>query len=322
VKAAYDAKNAYLRFQWQTDGKRAGSWYPYYRFDGKEWKIYGYPRLDKVVQEGKEPGLYEDRLSLMIDDGKVPGFDKQGCWISCHDGQRDMPGAAGKDASQAAIKKNDVRKYLPLSRSDPMDWRTVKPADALAALKKGGGFLDLVQWRAHRSNPIGSADDGFVLEYRNFDAGKNIFASNLDDQKIPRFMFDAKVSGAKAAKAEDIGKKDHFLIKGRNAVAFDPNAGWKVGDLLPRYVLQPGDASGSAADNKATGKWENGVWTVVIVRPLGLGNDDDKAFRDGGAYSVGFAVHDDNVTTRGHQVSFPKKLGFGVDADIKAVKLP
>lgn len=322
VKAAYDAKNAYLRFQWQTDGKRAGSWYPYYRFDGKEWKVYGYPRLDKVVQEGRQPGLYEDRLSLMIDDGKVPGFDKQGCWLSCHDGQRDMAGEAPKDQAQAAMKKNDIRKYLPLSRTDPMDWRTVKPADALAALKAAGGFLDLVQWRAHRSNPVGAADDGFVLEYRNFDAGKNVFASNLDDQKVPKFMFDAKVFGAKAAKAEDIGKKDHFLIKGKNAVAFDPKAEWKAGDLLPRYVLQPEDTTGSAADNKGSGKWENGVWTVVIVRPLGLQNNDDKAFRDGGVYSVGFAVHDDNVTTRGHQISFPKKLGFGVDADIKAVKLP
>lgn len=322
VKAAYDAKNAYLRFQWQTDGKRPGSWYPYYRFDGKEWKVYGYPRLDKVVQEGKQPALYEDRLSLMIDDGKVPGFDKQGCWLTCHDGQRDMPGEASKDQAQAAMKKNDIRKYLPLSRTDPMDWRTVKPADALAALKAGGGFLDLIQWRAHRSNPVGAVDDGFVLEYRNFDAGKNVFASNLDDKKVPKFMFDARVFGAKAAKAEDIGRKDHFLIKGKNAVAFDPNAGWKAGDLLPRYVLQPEDTTGSAADNTGSGRWENGAWTVVIVRPLGLQNGDDKAFRDGGVYSVGFAVHDDNVTTRGHQISFPKKLGFGVDADIKAVKLP
>lgn len=34
--------------------------------------------------------IYEDRMSIMIDDGKVPGFDKQGCWPTCHDGQRDM----------------------------------------------------------------------------------------------------------------------------------------------------------------------------------------------------------------------------------------
>jgi hypothetical protein len=31
----------------------------YLRFDGKEWKVYGFPKLDKVVQEGKQPGIYE-----------------------------------------------------------------------------------------------------------------------------------------------------------------------------------------------------------------------------------------------------------------------
>jgi hypothetical protein len=37
---------------------------------------------------------------------------------------------------------------------------------------------------------------------------------------------------------------------------------------------------------------------------------------------VGFAVHDDNITTRGHHVSFVKTLGLGAKADIVAVKLP
>jgi hypothetical protein len=183
--------------------------------------------------------------------------------------------------------------------------------------------VDLIQWRAHRTNPVGMADDGYVLEWRNFDAGKNAFASNLDkDTKQPKFMFDAKKFGAKAVTAKQVGKKQNFLIKGTNAVPFDPKAGWKKGDLLPRYVLSAGDASGSAADNKATGQWQNGMWTVVLTRPLGLTNDDDKTLKPGGVYNVGFAVHDDNITTRGHQVSFVKTLGLGVKADIEAVKLP
>jgi hypothetical protein len=60
----------------------------------------------------------------------------------------------------------------------------------------------------------------------------------------------------------------------------------------------------------------------VLVRPLRLTNDDDKALKEGGVYNVGFAVHDDNITTRGHYVSFVKTLGLGANADIKAVKLP
>ncbi|HEX9627752.1 MAG TPA: ethylbenzene dehydrogenase-related protein [Acidiferrobacterales bacterium] len=326
VQAAYDAGNAYFRYQWKTNGK-AGVEYPYYRFDGKEWKVYGGPRLDKAVQEGKQPPIYEDRLSMMLDDGKVPMFANQGCWLTCHDGERDLKAATKEEvaanAAMQAYKKEDVRKYLPASRTDPSDWKTGKPVDEIAKIKAAGGFVDLIQWRAHRTNPVGMADDGYVLEWRNFDAGKNAFASNLDkDTKQPKFMFDAKKFGAKAVTAKQVGKKQNFLIKGTNAVPFDPKAGWKKGDLLPRYVLSAGDASGSAADNKATGQWQNGMWTVVLTRPLGLTNDDDKTLKPGGVYNVGFAVHDDNITTRGHQVSFVKTLGLGVKADIEAVKLP
>ncbi len=323
VQAAYDAKNAYFRMQWPTTAKTAGIEYPYYRFDGKEWKVYGYPKLDQVVQEGKQPGIYEDRMSLMIDDGKVPGFAKQGCWLTCHDGERDMPGVASKEEAQKAIKKNDIRKYLPAARSNPSDWRTGKSPEEIAKIKAAGGFADLIQWRAARSNPVGGVDDGYVLEFRNFDSGKNHFASNMDDKtKQPRFMFDAARFGARAVSVDQIHKKDNFLVKGINGIAFDANAGWKEGDLLPRYYLQPADAAGSAADNKGTGTWKDGVWTVVIVRPLGLANDDDKSLADGGVYNVGFAAHDDNITTRGHHVSFVKTLGFGAKADIQAVKLP
>ena len=320
VQAAYDEQNAYLRFQWKTQAKQPGIEYPYYRFDGKEWKVYGFPRLDKVVQEGKQPPIYEDRLTLMLDDGKVPGFDKQGCWLTCHTGERDMPDEASKDDAQKAMKKNDVRKYLPASRSNPSDWATIKSADELAKLKADGVFVDLMQWRAHRSNPVGGADDGYVLEYRSFDKGKNHFASNLDsEKKVPKFMYDAKKFKSKATTAKDVRKRDPFLIKDVNAVPFDPQAGWKEGDMVPRYYLQP--AEDSAADNKGKGTWKNGTWTVVITRPLGLANPDDKALKDGGVYSVGFAVHDDNITTRGHQVSFVKTLGLGAKADIQAVKL-
>jgi hypothetical protein len=328
VQAAYDAKNAYLRLGWKTQGAAPGIEYPYLRFDGKEWKGYGGPRLDRAVQEGKQPAIYEDRMSVMLDDGKVSGFSRQGCWLTCHEGERDMPKAASREEAQAnalltAIKRNDVRKFLPATRTDPMDWKSGKPVEEIAKLKAAGGFADLIQWRAHRSNPVGMADDGYVLEWRNFDAGKNMFSSNADSKtKLPRYMWDAKKTGGKSITAAQLFKGDHFLIRDQNVVAFDPNAGWKEGDLLPSYVLSREDAAGSAADNNAIAAWKDGTWTVVLIRPLGLGNDDDKSLKDGGVYNVAFAVHDDNITTRGHFVSFVTTLGLGKDADIKAVKLP
>ncbi|GIK24577.1 MAG: hypothetical protein BroJett006_08230 [Betaproteobacteria bacterium] len=328
VQAAYDDKNAYLRFQWKTESKeRPGIDYPGRRFDGKEWVAYGAPRLNAAAVSGKTPPVYEDRMSVMLDDGKVPGFANQGCWLTCHEGERDLnPATKDEVAANAlmkALKKGDVRKYLPATRTNPSDWKSGKSLEEIARIKASGGFLDLMQWRAHRSNPVGGADDGFVLEYRNFDAGKNHFAANWDAaKKQPKFMYDPAKFGAKALVAGDYGKKEQFLIKGENAVPFDPNAGWKEGDILPQYVLSAEDAAGSAKDNKGFGTWRDGMWTVVMVRPLALANPDDKALKPGGVYNVGFAVHDNNVTSRGHHVSYVKTLGIGAKADIVAVKLP
>ncbi len=328
VQAAYDDKNAYVRVQWKTQNPFPGTEHQYLRFDGKEWKVYGYPKLDKVVQEGKQPGIYEDRFSIMIDDGKVKGFAQQGCWLTCHDGQRDSRNQFTKEEVAAnpllnAIKKTDVRKYLPDTRVDPSDWKSGKSVEEIAKLKADGKFVDLIQWRAHRSYPVGMADDGYVLEWRLSDAGKDMFGSNADPKThAPRFMWDEKKTGYKSITADQLRKGDHFLIREKNAVPFDPNANWKEGDMIPDYVVSREDAKGSAADNNAIADWKDGVWTVVLVRPLGLTNPDDKTLKVGGVYNVGFAVHDDNITTRGHFVSFVKTLGIGAKADIQAVKLP
>jgi hypothetical protein len=328
VQAAFDDKNAYLRFQWKTANPYPGTEHQYLRFDGKDWKVYGIPKLDKVVQEGKQPAIYEDRMTIMLDDGKVPGFAPQGCWLSCHDGSRDMPKQFTKEeveanALLAAIKKSDVRKYLPASRNDPLDWKTGKTVEELAKIKAAGGIVDLIQWRAHRSNAVDMADDGYMLEWRLGDAGKDMFGGNADPKTHePKFMWDEKKVGYKSITADQLRKGDHFLIRERNAVPFDPKAGWKAGDLIPDYVVSREDAKGSAADNNAIAGWKDGYWTVLMIRPLGLTNDDDKSLKGGGVYNVGFAVHDDNITTRGHHVSFVKTLGLGVKADIQAVKLP
>ena len=327
-QAAYDAKNAYLRYQWKTQLPDAGTEHQYLRFDGKEWKVYGYPKLDKPVQEGKQAGIYESRMTIMIDDGKVPQFAQQGCWLTCHDGQRDMPKQFTSDEVKAnalltAIKKGDVRKYLPATRRDPSDWKTGKSVEEINKLKAAGGFVDLIQWRGHRSHGVGMADDGYVLEFRLSDAGKDMFSGNADAKMhTPKFMWDEKKVGYKSITEKDLRKGDHFLVREQNAVPFDPNAGWKEGDLIPDYLLSREDAKGSAADNNAIASWKDGMWTVVIIRPLGLANDDDKSLKEGGVYNVGFAVHDDNITTRGHHVSFGKTLGIGAKADIQAVKLP
>lgn len=93
--------------------------------------------------------------------------------------------------------------------------------------------------------------------------------------------------------ATSSNKGDHFRVSEQNAVPFDSNTGWK-----------------------------DGMWMVVMVRPLGLANDDDKSLKEGGVHNIGFAVHDDNIAARGHQISFVRTIGFGAKANIQAVKLP
>ena len=150
-----------------------------------------------------------------------------------------------------------------------------------------------------------------------------MFSGNSDAKThAPKFMWDEKKVGFKSIRGDSQARKgDLFLVREQNAVPFDPNADWKEGDMVPDYVISRADASGSAADNNAIASWKDGMWTVVMVRPLGLTNADDKLLKAGGVYNIGFAVHDDNITTRGHHVSFVKTLGFGAKADIKATKL-
>ncbi len=329
LQIAYDNVNAYFRAQWKTRNTYPGDAHPFVRYDGKEWKPYGFPKLDAVVQKGEQPGIYEDRFSIMIDDGGVSAFANQGCWLTCHNGERDNPKFANRAAVEAnplyqALKQTDVRKYLPSTRVDAdASWDKGKSPDEIAKIKAAGGFLELMQWRAHRSNPVGMADDGYVLEYRLSDAGGNPFGSNVDPKTHqPRFMYDEKKVGKKALSADDIRKTPTALIRDQNAVPFDPDAGWKVGDLIPEYVLNKEGAKGSGADNKnVKGVWKDGMWTVVWARPLKLTNPDDKALNEGKVYNFAFAVHDDNITTRGHHVSFPVTVGFGVKAAIEATKL-
>jgi len=135
-------------------------------------------------------------------------------------------------------------------------------------------------------------------------------------------MYDAKKTGKKALAIGDIRKTATAMLPGQNAVPFDPKADWKEGDLVSQYVVDRKYAEGSAADNKqAKGVWKDGMWTLVWARARSLTNPDDKALKDGMAYNFAFAVHDDNMTSRGHQVSFPVTVGFGAKAEIEATRL-
>ena len=259
IQAAHDSENLYFRFKWKTKNPYPGIAHPHWQFDGKAWKAMGWPKLHKKVWGDKQPAIYEDRLSMMIDDGSVPMFKEQGCWLTCHDGMRDMQDLAETADVKAhpllgkVLKKKDVRKYLPASRTDEaVSWDKTKSAEEIAKIKAAGGFVDLMHWRGHRSNPVGMADDGYVLEYRLFDKGKKMFSKNWDKKaKQPKYMFDESKVGFKSRTLDQIRDTSQppAVIPEQNAAKFDPGAGWKKGDMLPQYYVTRAGAKGSAADN-------------------------------------------------------------------------
>ncbi len=332
VQAAFDAQNMYLRFQWKTNSPKPGPEHRYVRFDGKTWKTWGFSRLDKEVREGQMPALMEDRISIMLDDGKVADFAKQGCWLTCHDGMRDMPPqfpsrGGAINTGVPPIHQDAIRKYLPDSRDEPSDWKTQKTPKEIAKLKADGKFLELMQWRARSSPDVVAVDDGYVLDWGYVDTKtkKGNSDSNIGKNQLPQFMWDQKSTGFRSIRDDNAVQNNNLsLIPGQNAIPFDPRVRWQDGDMLPDRVVSP-KATKNVTGTRAQGAWSDGVWTVVITRPLrsaNPGSPGSKALAEGGVYNVGFAVHDDNVGTRGHHVSFVKTLGLGVKADIQAVKVP
>jgi hypothetical protein len=334
VQAAYDQERFYMRLRWQSE--EPGIRHYLTRFDGQEWKQYGGPKPD-VLEKGERPS-YEDRVTMLLDDLNVPakdgtasGFRQFGCFQTCHTAMRAMPLEPEAATVQAAIGREDVRKYLLISRNPAKQndadgaWADMKPAGEIGQLLAEGKFLDLWQWRAARSAPVRYAGDDYVLEYRNFDqTGQNPFANNFNAESPVRFMYDANVVGFNAIPLAELDDRMPAfpLIVGQTAVAFDPGVTFQTDDIVSRLLLQV--PTESRADVRAFSTWDAGQWTVVLVRNLDTGRPDDKRLVDGQVYTIGLSVFDDHVSNRRHHVTFPLRLGLGVatDTDVNAVRLP
>jgi hypothetical protein len=331
MQASFDNQNLYLNISWPA--KEAGAFHEYVVYWDGKWETYATNKNNDAVAAGKMKAAYEDRFSIMLGDGKgVPAFNNYGCWATCHNDMRYMPNEPKKPEvvahpilGSAGMKKDDIRKYLPESRTamgPTGGWDKIKSQGEVDGLKAKGAFVELWQWRGYRSNPVQAADDGYVLEYRNFDSGKNPFFNNWDGAKNqPVFMFDpAKNDGRAGLTEAEFRNLKAPLLTLANRVPYDPNYKWKNGDLMVKQGLQKPE--GSAGDNAATGTYSNGTWTLLWTRKLNTGNKDDIVLKAGEIYPMGLAVHDDNVTARFHHVSFPLKLSLGgKDGDINAVQL-
>lgn len=308
------------------------SWYhQYWVYENGDWVRYG-----SGSDGPDEHGLYEDRISMMLDDGSVEGFSRYGGWMLVHPGMRSLDSAvdseevAGHPVLGEQMGRSDVRKYLPQSRNyeDPgadQTWDQVKDEDELVRLQEEGVFLDLWQWRAHRSNPVGYADNGYVLHYRLSSDGTSMYRTNAGDTgDQPAYMYAADQTGFRALDFTELRERaysqdDYYYLSENIAEPFDPDHDWQEGDTIPyRLLQQPAGARGAIT---ADGQYRDGAWHVTLERSLASPNPlDSKELTPGEVYDVAFAVHHGAVGARHHHVSMPVTLGLGEDAggDIQA----
>jgi hypothetical protein len=102
-----------------------------------------------------------------------------------------------------------------------------------------------------------------------------------------------------------------YTLHRDDAVAFDPAVAEWEGAMIPRRPLQ--EPHGSAADWRASGRWDDGEWVVEMSRRLRTDHPADttqlEPFEE---YSWSPAVHA-GAGQRWHWVGYPYKLGLGVE---------
>lgn len=312
VGVVYNETHIQVRYEFETDHP---SWYhDYLVYRDGAWSVLG------GANAGPAPtGLYEDRISMMLDDGSVAGFAEYGGYVTMH------PGVAGRtDAAP-----DETEKFILPSRADaPHEqiWEQHRTDEELASLQDKGVFLNTWQWRAHRSAPIGYADPGFVLDTRRSATGRSMYATNWDaDRGRPLYMFDPDHAGRHALREERLlarryGQDDPYYLFVENALPFDPDHAWRDGDVIPRRYLQP--PTDGRASLTARGRWEDGAWRVRVTRTL-EGHDprESKAIRPSETYNIAFAVHTGATQGRWHLVSLPLRLGVAAPGHINAVRV-
>jgi hypothetical protein len=152
--------------------------------------------------------------------------------------------------------------------------------------------LDLWQWTAASSNPVGQAQDEWMSAQEdptNMESGTHSDAltsggslSNVNKAKDgPAFM------------GTDLASS--FIITGQQ-VPIDTSKLSK-GAVIPPSVLAPW--VGSRGDVQAKGVWQDGKWVVVLMRALNTGHDDDLVLTPPKSYPLGVAVFD-HIDLVGH----------------------
>ena len=95
VKAAYNGRDILFRYRWPA--KQPSIYHDMLKFEGGKWVRYG------ASVAGPQPqGIYEDRVTMLVDDGSVPEFARYGGYIAVGDRMRFFTNEAKPDEVQGA----------------------------------------------------------------------------------------------------------------------------------------------------------------------------------------------------------------------------
>jgi hypothetical protein len=314
LQVAFNDEQIFFRYRWPADRPHLHA--DLLHYTGGRWQR---PVRTPI---GPEPhGLLEDRLTMMVDDGSVPGFQRYGGYITVGANMRDFSPASDASGDDGAYR----RKYLPATRSDPNDWYSIVDAETLEALRAAGYFLDLWHWRAQLSNPMGRSDDQHISWYRLYDSGTGPFFSNWDGASgQPRYMFDPARTGIHALRWEEVTtdpgvEPGPYFLEEAAAAPFDPRHEWREGDVIPGQILREPVGSRASIRVHGEGRWSGGEWDVTLQRALDTGYPlEDKALSPKGVYDVAIGVHRRGTGSRWHYVSMPLQIGLDTPAEFVA----
>jgi cytochrome c-type protein NapC len=176
VKAAHDADNLYMQFQWE---------------DGEHTPV---PFVDGGKMDPENP----IKLAVMLttddeDNPQVEYAERAGCWQTCHHDLNYMPHQPdeaqlnGPLASRLDLS-GGYTKYLKESRSEIEiegkdgamrgGWDKLRDQAEIDAALANGSFMDLLRYKSG----TGESEDGHILEQRVMSGGQGVsFSGGLAD---------------------------------------------------------------------------------------------------------------------------------------------
>lgn len=166
----------------------------------------------------------------------------------------------------------------------------------------GGGRVDVWHWKAHRTNPLGLADDKYFDDNYTEDDGSisGDGGRHGDSKNISAYKDNKTSSGNFPLYAGPITNGSFIIIPDGGTTGdltpFDSTDANLQSNTYPGYYLNANayDSGESRHNVEATGNYSNGVWTVEFKRALDTGNDDDAAFAVGSTTKFSIAATDNS----------------------------